>query len=102
MKKELPKIKKSLKSFIIEEDAKVMDKTATKVALAVTFASLTFLDSVDDVNAKGHSNHYHKNNLLTEDFKTVQDQSGEDFEVTKVTHTNGYTHQNSKRSWYKL
>ncbi|NQZ85693.1 MAG: hypothetical protein HRU03_08295 [Nanoarchaeales archaeon] len=97
MKKELPKIKKSLKSFIIEEDAKVIDKTATKIALSISL-SLVFLDSIDDVNAKGHGSHLNHQNILDSgDFKQVR--SGEEtIEVTEVTHSNHYTRENDD-SW---
>ena len=87
MKKELPKIKKSLKSFIVEEDAKVIDKTATKIAIMSSFASVGFLANVDDVNAKGHGSHTnHKNDLTSIDF-----QDDDDFgEITEATHANHY------------
>jgi hypothetical protein len=62
--KELPKPKKSLKSFILEEDAKVMDKTATKLAITASFLAINFLAHADDANAKGHKNHSnHQNNV---------------------------------------
>ena len=91
MKKELPKVKKSLKSFIVEEDAKVIDKTATKIAIMSTFTSIGFLANVDDVNAKGHGSHTnHKNELESIDFKDAED----DVEVSEASHVNHYNHQN--------
>jgi hypothetical protein len=72
MKKALPKISKSLKSFILDEDAKVIDKTATKIAISASFLALSTILNSDDANAKGHSNHsdhsnYLKNSKLTDD-----------------------------------
>ena len=90
MKKELPKIKKSLKTFIMEDDAKVIDKTATKIAIMSSFTSLGFLANVDDVNAKGHGSHTnHKNELNSIDFKDEGD-----VEVSEASHANHYNHQN--------
>lgn len=97
MKKELPKVKKSLKSFIIEEDAKVIDKTATKIAIMASFASVGFLANVDDVNAKGHGSHTnHKNELNSVDFKDTLD----DIEVSEASHANHYNHSNGGGSWH--
>jgi hypothetical protein len=91
MKKQLPQVKKSLKSFIVEEDAKVIDKTATKIAIMSSFASIGFLANVDDVNAKGHGSHTnHKNDLNSVDFKY----NNEDVEFTEASHANHYNHQN--------
>lgn len=93
MRKELPKIKKSLKSFIIEEDAKVIDKTATKIAITISFASVGFLANVDDINAKGHGSHTnHKNELSSVDFKDTP----EEVEISETTHANHYNHSNGK------
>lgn len=62
MKKALPKAKKSIKSFILDEDAKVIDKTATKIALTASFLALNFAINTDDANAKGHANHTNHSN----------------------------------------
>ena len=95
MKKELPKIKKSLKSFIIEEDAKVIDKTATKIAIMASFASVSFLANVDDVNAKGHGSHTnHQNDLETGDFVKIQ-KGDEIIDVSEALHANHYNHSNN-------
>ncbi len=95
MRKELPKVKKSLKTFIIEEDAKVIDKTATKIAIMSSFASISFLANVDDVNAKGHGSHTnHKNDLNSVDFKLEEDTAGNDVEISEASHANHYNHQN--------
>ena len=64
MKKQLPSPKKTLKSFILEEDAKVIDKTATKVALTASFLALNFTFAIDDANAKGHYDHANHSNFL--------------------------------------
>lgn len=55
MKKQLPKLKKSLKSFILEEDAKIINKSVTKIALMVT--AFTILGGCDD-DHKHHGNYY--------------------------------------------
>jgi hypothetical protein len=52
-----PKIKKNLKNFILEEDGKVIDSVASKVALSAFFGAATFLLNLDEANAKGHHNH---------------------------------------------
>lgn len=64
MKKKLPQTKKTLKSFILEEDAKIIDKTATKVALTASFLAASFALSAEDVNAKGHANYTEHNNFV--------------------------------------
>lgn len=63
----LPKPKKSLKSFILEEDAKVIDKAMTKITLTTSFIAMSMAFNSDDVNAKGHHNHSnHKNYIFHE------------------------------------
>ena len=62
MKKKLPSIKKSLAGFICEEDAKVIDKTASKIAISASFIALNLAANIDDANAKGHKNHSNHNN----------------------------------------
>lgn len=61
MKKELPKIKKSLKSFILEEDAKIIDKSGSKIAIAAAMIASGAL-SVQDANAGWFSKHYNHTN----------------------------------------
>ena len=64
MKRELPKPSRSLKSFVLDEDAKVIDRTATKVAITASFIAINLLANADDANAKGHKNHSdHQNNV---------------------------------------
>lgn len=68
MKKKLPQIKKDFMSFLSEEDAKVIDKAASKIAIVGSIAALNFLINVDEVNAKGHKNHSnHTNSVLHKD-----------------------------------
>lgn len=68
MKKALPKIKKSLKSFILNEDAKVIDKTFVKVALTASFITTMAISQIDEANAEGHSDSLsHNNNLYIYD-----------------------------------
>lgn len=64
MVKKLPQVKKGLKEFILDEDAKVIDKTATKISIMATFLAINFLGNTDDANAKGHSNHSNHQNIL--------------------------------------
>ena len=65
MDENLPKPKKSLKSFILDEDAKVMNKTTTKIALITSFLAINFLLSTHNVNAHGHHHDHneHNNNI---------------------------------------
>lgn len=72
MIKQLPQPKKTLKSFILEEDAKIIDKTAIQIALGLTLAAIG-LSQIDDANAGGggsvpsHSNHTnHANQIFHE------------------------------------
>ncbi|MFW6285863.1 MAG: hypothetical protein ACOC16_01695 [Nanoarchaeota archaeon] len=62
LKDNLPKPKKNLKSFILEEDAKVMDKAATKIAITASFLAISALANTQDANAKGHGNHTNHQN----------------------------------------
>lgn len=64
MSDKLPSFKKSLKSFILEEDAKLIDKTSSKVALTAAFLSLNFVFTIDDANAKGHKDHANHSNFI--------------------------------------
>jgi hypothetical protein len=64
MVKKLPQVKKGLKDFILNEDAQVIDRTATKIAITATFIGVNFMLNAEDANAKGHSDHSnHQNNL---------------------------------------
>lgn len=64
MVKKLPQVKKGLKEFILDEDAKVIDRTATKIAVTSAFIAVSISLNSEDANAKGHSDHSdHSNNL---------------------------------------
>ena len=64
MHKQLPQPKKSLKTFILEDDAKITDKTAAKITITTAFLAINIAAASQDANAKGHSNHSnHSNNL---------------------------------------
>lgn len=64
MHKQLPQPKKSLKTFILEDDAKITDKTAAKITITTAFLAINIAAASQDANAKGHSNHSdHANNL---------------------------------------
>lgn len=64
MKKKLPQVKKKFISFIKEEDAKVIDQTASKIAIIGSISALNFLINAEEVNAKGHCNHSNHANLV--------------------------------------
>jgi hypothetical protein len=56
MKKKLPTIKKSLIDFATKEDAKVIDKAFTKIALIGTAISFGALDEVHAADYTTHAN----------------------------------------------
>jgi len=85
MKKTLPKIKKSLKSFILEEDAKVIDKTTTKIALTASFLAISTILNSDDANAKGHHNHSDHTNVIAHEDNGAGENLGNDLDETKIT-----------------
>ena len=62
-KKSLPKVKKSLKSFILEEDAKVMDKSMIKIAVVASFAG-TMMLGFSGCGDDGNSSHWNHENQL--------------------------------------
>lgn len=63
-KKKLPKIKKTVSSFVTNEDAKVMNKTATKLAVSSTFIVSVILINAEGGNALfSHSNHEEHSNV---------------------------------------
>lgn len=113
MSKKLPSPKKSLKSFILEEDAKLIDKTATKIALTTSFLSLNFMFAIDDANAKGHKDHANHSNFVehvgsdsdmmnTGNSSKTKTFTQEDFSASvdipaksvASAHANHYNHQN--------
>jgi hypothetical protein len=116
-KKELPKVRKSFKSFLKEEDAKLIDKSMSKVALTLTFASISALFTLSDVHAKGasHTNSTSHGNALSSlgtesdmvnnaenvTTKTLPSATGgtfsEDLPSKSVTsvHSNHYNHNNN-------
>lgn len=125
MKPELPKPKKTLKSFILEEDAKIIDKTAIKIAAGLSFIAIG-ISQIDDAAAGGskpsHNNHTnHGNNIYHEGDYTqnaggaTQDEelgNDENEIVTKSyaggmeinpkevasSHSNHYNHENSSEA----
>jgi len=111
--KKLPKPEKNLKNFILGEDAKIIDKTVTKVALIASFASFAFTQNIQDANAKGHSNHSNHSNVLYGDhnddamsndlnstYTTTKSASGHSMSVVvppksaQAVHGNHYNHGN--------
>lgn len=88
MSKKLPKPKKSLKSFISEEDAKIVDKTSAKISIIASFLSFNFLAGVDETNAFGHGSHdNHVNNIAHPDDIDIR----EGFSVSSSTDDDGFT-----------
>lgn len=67
MSKSLPKPQKTLRAFILENDAKITDKTAAKISITTAFLAINLMAASYDANAKGHSNHNsHQNKLNVE------------------------------------
>jgi len=117
MKKRLPQIKKNIKAFILEEDAKVIDKTAIKITLALTFAAFNFVIHAEDANAKGHYNHSNHNNHVFDKTSDPLIQNNNEVDTTTRTysidkesiqievppksisaaHGNHYNHQNGSK-----
>ncbi|MCA9496956.1 MAG: hypothetical protein KC589_08470 [Nanoarchaeota archaeon] len=64
MEKRLPIIKKSIKSFILGEEAKIIDKSVTKIAITSSFLAINLVGNFDDANAQGHKNHTNHNNYI--------------------------------------
>ena len=67
-KSQLPQIKKSLKTFILEEDAKIIDKSAVKVTMIMAFMAANIAYNMHSGNAffSKHEDHAdHQNNLNT-------------------------------------
>ncbi|MDA3855897.1 MAG: hypothetical protein PF569_06545 [Candidatus Woesearchaeota archaeon] len=104
MKKQLPQVKKSLKTFILDDDAKVIDKAATKIALTSSFMAITIIANSNDAHA-GHSNHTnHANNLnAPENFGTDYHGGNNPLDAVlngieekgvDTLHSNHYNHQN--------
>lgn len=105
MKKQLVQVKKNLKSFILDDDAKVIDKAATKVAITSAFMALTILGNSNNAHAWDHSNHTnHQNNLNAPENGATQIHAGNNplnIGVNDVpeksvlsAHSNHYNHNN--------
>ena len=77
MKKKLPSIKKSLIDFATKEDAKVMDKAFTKVALIGTAISFGVLDNVYGLlgSSSDHYNHANHTNYLSVPGENLNDET---------------------------
>ena len=63
----------------MDEDAKVINKTTSKIALTTSFLAFNLLTNIDDVSAKGHHNHSdHNNHVFKEGINgnTYNDQGG--------------------------
>ena len=120
--KKLPKPKKNLKNFILGEDAKIIDKTVTKVALTITLGAFTisgvYAGGGGGVNYYTHSNHLvmedgivpsgqttihpdpNLGNDSDSDYQTVIDAGGKTLNVdvpaktVQTIHGNHYNHTN--------
>lgn len=76
MEKKLPIIKKSIKSFILGEEAKIIDKSVTKIAITSSFLAINMVGNFEDANAQGHKNHTnHSNYVGREDDSPLDEQS---------------------------
>lgn len=81
MKSQLPQIKKTLKSFILEEDAKIIDKTAVQIAMGLTLVAIGITE-IDNANAGGggsapaHSNHTNHANQIYHEGDYTQSSGG--------------------------
>lgn len=107
MKKDLPKIKRGLKEFILDEDAKVIDKTASKIAITISFMAINFIANSHDANAKNHKNHAnHHNDVNADDYMpdykyhagvnpTQQTLDSITPKSVATIHGNHYNHQNA-------
>ena len=94
MNKALPKPKKTLKTFILENDAKIVDKTSAKIVITTSFITINMIANSSDANAQGHKNSTtHGNNLNTiHDFGETQYHVGNNFHElgdTDVTDNDG-------------
>ena len=77
MNKKLPNPKKTLKSFILDEDAKVINKTTSKIALSISFLAFNFLTNIDNAHAQGHSDsNTHNNHIFKEGLNNGTSKSG--------------------------
>lgn len=96
MKKKLPQLKKKFVSFLKEEDAQVIDKTASKIAIISSIASISFLVNIDDANAYGHSSCRHTNhtNAITDPLVNFEDQP-----IKKVIEHRGDSNCGRSKSW---
>lgn len=99
-KKELPKPKKTLKSFILEEDAKIMDETATKIALTLSFLSITTVLNAEDAHAQGHSSHSsHENHIYKqEDYDLDTGYTGLLSNIRPMEHLREYLQNNGNET----
>jgi len=110
MKKKLPVVKKGIKSFILDEDAKVIDSTFSKIAITTGFLAANFLINLEDSNAgffRKHVDNYIHNNSLNAPCDSGTGIHGgnnpTDIVVNNVSnetvetmHANHYNHQNGK------
>lgn len=115
MDKKLPSVKKSVRNFILDEDAKVIDNSFSKVAITAGFLAVNFFINLEDGNAgffKKHTNEFtHGNNInAPENYDTgihagnnptvrgINEITGKSVETV---HSNHYNHQDGKkqRGW---
>lgn len=59
MKKKLPQIKKDIKSFILNEDAKVINKAMTKITISTLAIGIGMAFGTQNVSA-GHADHINR------------------------------------------
>jgi len=111
MTKKLPVVKKGIKNFILDEDAKVIDSTFSKIAITTGFLAANFLINLEDGNAglfrKHKDNYYHNNNLNAPANYGTDIHGGNNYrsaetsnisnKTVETMHANHYNHQNGKK-----
>lgn len=100
MVKKLPQLKKSLKSFILEEDAKVIDESAVKIAIVASFMAVNIVGNIDDVSAWpwSHKDHHNHNNHIFEPGELdliSSDSTGNGIDIYSLKNLNNLNSTNS-------
>ena len=110
----LPQLKKSLKSFILDEDAKVIDKSVVKIALTTSFIAINLLTNMEDGNAgwgDKHANHSNHGNAINAPYNyetglhggnNPEEVINNDIEAKSIetVHNNHYNHSDESSSYF--
>ena len=108
--KNLPKVIKNVKSFILDEDAKVIDSSFSKVAIFTGFLAVNFIVNIEDVNSglfRKHQDNYFHNNVINAfengDTNIHAGNNPKNYSISSIEpktvetmHMNHYKHQNGK------